>query len=915
MPGMGNNLYPPIINTWMPAFVRTKSCRVYFSLSIYNNNQDIANAQVIVNNQFDNRSALDANKYPTGIKICQIGVDNDILTDDKYYIEINPSDLTSGVFELNQFYKVQIRFTGAGASLLASQTQIAAWLTANQRYFSEWSTVCLIKGIEQPHIYLKGFESDNSRGEYELSFMTEVIDLVGHMYYDNNSDIEKEALKYYHVMLYNANTDEVVYNSGDIYTNVYNPNEINHTLKVNLENGTRYRLKFTYTTTNEYTESIQYYFSILQNSIDVLQATITATPDIEYGRVAVNVKATIQEAFFGNLTIRRASSETNFTVWEDVHQVSLANGQPLNYTWYDYTVESGVWYRYGAQRRNTKGDRGTLIFVRQPVLVDLDDMFLTRAGMQFRVRFDPSVTSFKYTYSEVKVDTLGAQYPHFRRNGNVKYRAFPIGGLITAFCDDQGIFLNKNNIYKEAKNDYDLYNQEQNIDEYQDYIYEREFREKIMDFLYADDIKLFRSPTEGNILVRLMDVSFTPNQTLGRMLYSFTANAYEIDDCSLANFERYGIQTIGEYSNDLTYHYEKLGQLTGTYSGNNAKNELVSLLRDHYEKATLNNNVVELFAVKWLRVEFISDPYLIQTTADGRLVKATDRFNENMAEGYIMYVNGKPMIVSPRRFIEFIDDDVNITSVYFPYATEVTFDYIVELEQRENTALLYNKIYFYTKVGQMHDTFKPLDNIFRQIYVKYLLNYTKYHQELIAIDKLIVEADPGTVLQVRDSFDEDYFEHEIGGTGVLQFYDDEAVITGLNFAGVHLYPVEDTREQILEVINNETAMHPLKDGILKVNDAEDAIIFETKYFTSRFGTDIIVKDTVELGDGDYFDTGISVRAESKVRQPQDHGVYTINGKRMIWYKGEYYEFGDNDIVQCPIEATIDYIYEKMRGEY
>jgi len=47
-----------------------------------------------------------------------------------------------------------------------------------------------------------------------------------------------------------------------------------------------------------------------------------------------------------------------------------------------------------------------------------------------------------------------------------------------------------------------------------------------MDFLYEDNVKLFRSVPEGNILVKLMDISFSPNQTLGRLVYSFSCTAY-----------------------------------------------------------------------------------------------------------------------------------------------------------------------------------------------------------------------------------------------------------------------------------------------------------------------------------------------------------------------------------------------------
>jgi hypothetical protein len=42
---------------------------------------------------------------------------------------------------------------------------------------------------------------------------------------------------------------------------------------------------------------------------------------------------------------------------------------------------------------------------------------------------------------------------------------------------------------------YDNYNKNNNINEYQDYIYEREFRQKVYDFLYSNDVKLFKSTT------------------------------------------------------------------------------------------------------------------------------------------------------------------------------------------------------------------------------------------------------------------------------------------------------------------------------------------------------------------------------------------------------------------------------------
>ncbi len=910
MPGIGNNLYPPIVDSYMPAFVRTSSCRVYFSLSVYNSIDDIKSVQIVVNSQSTNQSALNYNSFPAGMIILNgvPNIDETKETDDKYYVTIDSNYLANGIFGINQFYKVQIRFSSVAYDSKRDGS-IPSWLNANQGSFSEWSTVCLIKGIEQPQIYLKGFEKIDESAE--VTFNSEVVELVGKLYYNNNADVEKEALKSYRVMIYNENTQALVYDSKDVYTNVYNPNEINYALKTNLEDGLKYRLVFSYITTNNYTESKEYVFSILQNVIDVLNAVISAESDVEYGRMKVNISST--DAYFGHITIRRTSSKSDYTVWEDIHQATIADSHPLNYTWYDYTVESGVWYKYCAQRRNIRGDRGPIITIRRPIMIELNDIFLTRKDIQFRVRYNPDISSFKYTYSEAKTDTLGSQFPYFRRNGNIKYREFPIGGLITAFCDDQGVFLNKDNIYKIAKDDYDTYNIQENIDEYQDYIYEREFREKIMDFLYADNVKLFRSPTEGNILIRLMDISFTPEQTLGRMLYSFNATAFEIDDCNLLNFERYGIQDIGDYTTKVHAIFNKIGQISGTFSSD--QDIIQGVLTEKYRNQTLNNIENTLQGVKWLRIEFLSDPYIINTSGDNlRKADGSQKFNENMVEGYLIRLNNqqKPMVVSPRRFIEFIDEDVDIKNLSFSYPTEVIIDYIVELGQRENESESFSKVFINTKVGQIHEALEPNENIFRKIYLKYLFDTRTFHEALLSIDKICFEADPGTVFYVKDSYDDNLYKHELGPTGVLELYDENAIITGASIAGLHLYPIENNKEKIIEIDNDTIRL--VKSGVLSISEDKEALILKTEFFTQQYGSDIIVKDSVELRDENYINMDIEVSHESEVRRPQDHGVYNINGQRKIWHQGKFYNFTDDDLVLCPIECTIDYIYEKIRGE-
>ena len=102
-----SNLYPPLVSDTLPRFIRTKTCRIHFSLSNYNSAADIKNVQVSLINQKTNQSAFNSTNYPSGIKIASMVYDSTAQDDYNYYIEIPTSDLAEGVFGLNEFYKVQ----------------------------------------------------------------------------------------------------------------------------------------------------------------------------------------------------------------------------------------------------------------------------------------------------------------------------------------------------------------------------------------------------------------------------------------------------------------------------------------------------------------------------------------------------------------------------------------------------------------------------------------------------------------------------------------------------------------------------------------------------------------------------------------------------------------------------------------
>ena len=85
---------------------------------------------------------------------------------------------------------------------------------------------------------------------------------------------------------------------------------------------------------------------------------------MKWGRIEVNIASTT-ERYFGNLIIRRTSHKSNFTIWEDVKIITLYEASDLNINWYDYTAESGVWYKYCVQKCTSQGARGLVVLTEK----------------------------------------------------------------------------------------------------------------------------------------------------------------------------------------------------------------------------------------------------------------------------------------------------------------------------------------------------------------------------------------------------------------------------------------------------------------------------------------------------------------------------------------------------------------------
>ena len=165
-------------------------------------------------------------------------------------------------------------------------------------------------------------------------------------------------------------------------------------------------------------------------------------------------------------------------------------------------------------------------------------MFLSDGEKQLKISYNPKITSNKDTLLESKMETIGNRFPFFFRNEMVKYKELPISGLLSYLSDDDELFLTNTDLGL-TNDGFGINNpRTTNLTPY-NFNAEKKFKLSVMDWLNNGKPKLFRSSAEGNYIVRLMNVSLSPNEQVGRMLHTFSATAYEVAECTVENMQEY----------------------------------------------------------------------------------------------------------------------------------------------------------------------------------------------------------------------------------------------------------------------------------------------------------------------------------------------------------------------------------------
>lgn len=524
-------LYPPIIEGKLPAQAG-KIIQIPFSL----------NRTVSINSIF--KMGLIIKTVSTGKLIVSnfLGDFQKNSETNTYYAQFDISELIANNKILpGQFYKIQICFVSKNSN-------------NNYKTFGYYSSFGVMKYTTLPEVSIPDFEINHFKerniiGVYKNKDYTEKVYTYEFILRDAQGNIIETSGEQFH----DSSTDIIRGESTDSWI-----------IRKDLSENETYYLSYKITTNNNLKAYSNSYKIVQVESVSSdFQCKLFAELQPEEAYVKLYLISTENQIISGNYILSRTSSKTNFSTWEEIYRFSLNS---YDFTekdeiilWEDYTCESEQEYIYSLQAYNDYGLYSERIFSNlkeviiednatfqvEPVKSSFEDIYLFDGEQQLTIKFNPKINSFKTNILETKTNTLGSKYPFIFRNGIVNYKEFQISGLISILMDPNEKFLsrvelNENSLVREkTPEEYRIFSEFCTNLNFSNIYKEKNFREEVFNWLTNGQPKLFRSSTEGNFLVQLMNVSMTPVDTLGRMLYNFSCTAYEIDEANFKTLNKY----------------------------------------------------------------------------------------------------------------------------------------------------------------------------------------------------------------------------------------------------------------------------------------------------------------------------------------------------------------------------------------
>lgn len=320
-----------------------------------------------------------------------------------------------------------------------------------------------------------------------------------------------------------------------------------------------------------YSKTIAINASELFNNSFYFQS-IMITPDENKGcnKVQITLRANkdVNKSFAGNLQLFRKDL-TSTKGWELVHEIVTnfeVSSNDILVNLEDIIAEPGKPYLYAAYCYHRYFDGVAQSWITEylqstvtstePTILVTNDIFLVTKNNILRIAYNPELTGFKQNMVDQITTTIGGAYPFITRNGMQKHKTFTLGGLLSYNREITQLYsaeeISKNDstattsvisTISQSSTMGEFINESyyQNIASKaaREAIYEKEFRNIAMNFLYSDDIILFKSLQEGNIILRLTSVTMNPNAQLNRDVYSFSSQAVEVMESSVENCYEY----------------------------------------------------------------------------------------------------------------------------------------------------------------------------------------------------------------------------------------------------------------------------------------------------------------------------------------------------------------------------------------
>lgn len=462
-------------------------------------------------------------------------------TNSNCFASFNIADAVSQ-FKVGQFYRIQLAYEDDNGNPNSIPD------------IGYYSSVGIAKYTAVPKVFIEGMTTAaTNKHLYTYSCRYEQTDATEKLYSS------------YLVM--RNNEGEEVYNSGVIKHSFGNdtlPHIAHETFLIpfDIEFGKIYRLCWYVTTVNDLVTRTEEYRIMMTNNGGVEFEGVT---DLVVRAISNYSRGTVDVMFIhknpsiltlkGMYRISRSVYQEPYE-WQFISTLFCTNNLISDICIPDYTVEQGKTYIYCIQQyNNSEPPLVSNRSVSAPVTVDFEDFYLIDADRQLKIRYNPKISSMKNTVVETKMNTIGSKYPYYVRSGVVDYKEFSLSGLVTYHMDDDEDFIKWTDLgFKQRtfvrSNSNGILNEEEmpsfsltskNI------LAERLFKLEVLDWLNNGKPKILKSPTEGNYLVILSGVSMTPNETLGRMLHTFSCQAAEIGRCDYATLASYGFFEERQY--------------------------------------------------------------------------------------------------------------------------------------------------------------------------------------------------------------------------------------------------------------------------------------------------------------------------------------------------------------------------------